>query len=889
MYDAYLASLWIFDSCIDDYVVDTISHGLRLSPGSSRRLVSFLCMVHDIGKATPGFQGKSSTNSAALESLGYKPSKSSVGYDHASSGANLLVKILADGGYDLELVQALSSVVAAHHGKPLSHDPTGRRMSPKDGVLRPEWRTLQKNLLDWCLQVTDVAPILRQSFQTPRRVLVLLSAIVMLTDWFVSDEHKYPLSGDVPLADMTNRLEHAKRTVEWEKQSHPVGSAPSAEELLHIVAPQLPAEASPNPMQHLVYAQASRMPTHGILTIEADMGLGKTEASEMAIDILSRRCGLTGIAYALPTMATTDAMFGRMKGFLAHLATEMGESTVRLAHSRYRMSQTWNDMHDDKSNLIIEPWYDRAKLAMLSDFVVCTIDQILAMSLATKHVAFKHLGLAGKIVVVDEVHSYDAYMSEFLEASLEGLGSYGVPVVLMSATLSSDARQRLMCAYAKGLSVMDADINESYARLSGQYDLSGYPRVSFFGESEEQLKYGFGTCITEKVPKDVSLRYIDSDFNLVEKIDELARAGYRVGIVRNTVRLAQETYDLIRGSGLDALISHSRFRACDRLDNDAELLRALGPQSTENGLVVVGTQTIEQSLDIDFDVMFTDIAPIDSILQRLGRLWRHSNRVRPKGCDMPVAYIMGAESWDLATPTRFTSGIDRVYAKTILWRTVLALSECNGQISIPADISPLTEKVFSLSGAVPPGWEDEVSQSDFEFRFGKKRDESEAAVATVRPISQRYGASTLSGWFSDVNLVEEYGDILSESSMPSGVRKTDISAVAILVQEVDGHLVVPSKNGDGIDLGMLGSIPLSNAIRQAIATSVSLPKMALVNGGFDYLLEQQKAFGWNNHPDLRGFTPLAVNRKMQADIPHNNKICHLQYDFEAGLRILHNY
>ena len=200
----------------------------------------------------------------------------------------------------------------------------------------------------------------------------------------------------------------------------------------------------------------------GLLIIEAPMGNGKTEASLLCAEVMAAKSGAGGVAYLLPTMATSNAMFSRVEEWLKTVPDSKGGSmeSMQLLHSKaalnpdYSKLRSWGStwMGDEaKANVeegvVAHQWFAGKKRGLLSSFVVGTVDQLLMAALKVKHVQLRHLGLAGKVVVVDEVHAYDAYMNTYLDRILTWLGAYGVPTILLSATLPANRRDELIHAY----------------------------------------------------------------------------------------------------------------------------------------------------------------------------------------------------------------------------------------------------------------------------------------------------------------------------------------------------------------------------------------------------------------------------------------------------------
>ena len=290
----------------------------------------------------------------------------------------------------------------------------------------------------------------------------------------------------------------------------------------------------------------------------------------------------------------------------------------------------------------------------------------------------RHLGFSKKVVIIDEVHAYDAYMGQYLYMVLQWLGAYKVPTIILSATLPIERRKDLMKYYLKGRGIKEKDI--------GNFDFlktESYPLLTFSKGSEVESFSDF----QEEKEKKVTLYQLDEE-NLVDTVKSLGKNGAVIGIIVNTVGRAQRiTKDLLGAFPEEEVhLLHSRFIDTDRIKKEEELLKKIGKNAERpKRFIVVGTQVIEQSLDIDFDLMISDLCPVDLLIQRIGRLHRHKIE-RPKEHSEARLYLMGISgSFD------FEKGSRRVYGDYLLIKTQCSLGN---SISIPKDISPLVQEVY---------------------------------------------------------------------------------------------------------------------------------------------------------------------------------------------------
>ncbi|MDO4477412.1 MAG: CRISPR-associated helicase Cas3' [Lachnospiraceae bacterium] len=304
----------------------------------------------------------------------------------------------------------------------------------------------------------------------------------------------------------------------------------------------------------------------------------------------------------------------------------------------------WQGVDDqDDNRLIVHEFFRGNKQALLADLVVGTIDQILLASLKQKHFMLRHLGLCGKAIIVDECHAFDAYMNEYLDRTLRWLGEYRTPVILLSATLPYERRADLVKAYLG---------EERKCHEDEQWQKSlGYPLLTWTDGNQvcqKNLEYTGDSrhiIINKAIQTNVPDEQIDATIQVLD--DQLSQGGC-AGIFVNTVSKAQRFADILKQKCPDkeVLLLHSRFLATERTKKEMKLLKLLGKKSTKadrDGVILVGTQVIEQSLDFDVDIMVTELCPMDLLLQRIGRLHRHAHhdQERPINLKQATCYVLG--------------------------------------------------------------------------------------------------------------------------------------------------------------------------------------------------------------------------------------------------------
>lgn len=667
----------------------------------------------------------------------------------------------------------------------------------------------------------------------------------------------------------------------------------------------------------------------GLLIIEAPMGNGKTEASLLCAEVMAAKSGAGGVAYLLPTMATSNAMFSRVEEWLKTVPDSKGGSmqSMQLLHSKaslnpdYSKLRSWGStwMGDEaeayvEEGVIAHQWFAGKKRGLLSSFVVGTVDQLLMAALKVKHVQLRHLGLAGKVVVVDEVHAYDAYMNTYLDRILTWLGAYGVPTILLSATLPANRRGELIRAY-RGKDRKSArnnsrrkDIPQAPCEESG---CPAYPlitAVTYTGSLDQGM---YRMCEDLSAGTNVIVQEMeDDDRALVAQLNDLLSDGGCACVLRDTVSRAQSAYQKLRKAfGVSCVkLVHSRFIAVDRMRNDAELLCLLGPDSDSrpDKLIVVGTQVIEQSLDIDFDVMITDIAPIDLLLQRMGRLHRHQRGEgqshRPEKLRQARCYVVGVEDWSEAPP-RLAKGIDSVYPKALLWRSMLALrTKADGSdaatINLPHDIAMLVGLVYSLGNnrgwslSVDAGqeWADALQSAEKELLESRESAQGRARAWLLDKPKKRKGSSLI-GWLRD-----SYS-ALDDVRARAAVREADESIEVVAVQGLEGEfrllpwvVDVQGSRPNGGSLGNGYGVPDDEAARLAANCTVSLPpRLSSVRSYrevIDALESQVQIPGWQESRWLQGQLVMVFDPECNSVVETSSCVYRLHYSEEAGLELV---
>lgn len=553
------------------------------------------------------------------------------------------VERLARGAFPSKALNRLFALTTGHHGRPPR---VAEEASSHSGHHRSEDRAA---LADWIGHVITARhlswPAALPTLERLAPVSYGLAGLFTLCDWLGSNE-RFPYR-DEPMDLDLYWADHALPTArDLLAELRPAGLVPvrrpAAKPFAVLMANLDPTgPVSPTPMQAACEALfTGDAPVGPTLTIIEDgTGSGKTEAGDLAVHRIIARGDADGVFYGLPTMATADSAFARKEPVERQLLE--GEVSVVLRHGRAHL----NPRFDADGALA---WFAPGKRALLADIGVGTVDTVLAGVLRARHNTIRLWGLDRKVLLVDEVHACDAYMLVLLCTLLRWHAANGGSAVLMSATLPGEVRGRLVEAFGTGAGW--SDVAERVAAV----DTATYPLLTLHsgGSPPVQLpvKASGGPSAAP-----VRLRPVHDAQEVAGQLAAWAAAGRCAVWYRNTVDDAQEAYDRVaplleRDGGLPPILLHARFAYADRLAIEARLEATFGKHGNpalRRGQVVIATQAGEQSLDLDFDEMVADLAPIDSVLQRLGRRRRHrrdawgrltgGEDVRPPG---PVPLLM---------------------------------------------------------------------------------------------------------------------------------------------------------------------------------------------------------------------------------------------------------
>lgn len=685
--DAGEVATRLFDTALTPEQRDWIASGFAVDVARARSIVGFLVAGHDIGKIGP-FQRLAPVladelGSAALP--GFPGSRRR----HDRVSGYVLHQFVTEYGGSRHLAKALVATVCGHHSVPQSIP--GSELRGAALAWQTSWWPHQKSLLARIAETFGVTSF--DGVSTPGHgVTLTIAGLVNLSDWNASDAKRFPVTSGHrrPSSWLAEKAIVAEA---W--QPSPVASGSSFADTFGF---------QPRASQATLVDRLDDARLPALVLVEDRTGSGKTEAALWVVRRALER-GARGMYVGLPTRATADQFHGRAAAFLEALWPE-SHHHLRLLHGGSHLrdagdpepSKLGEDPVDEEL-VIARMWFDGPRRGLLSPYAVGTIDQALLAVLRARFYPVRLWGLAGKVVVVDEAHAYDTYTGGLLDSLLRWLGAMECTVVVLSATLPCRRRQQLTTAYRCGLAGGTSSVPAGIA--SGQ--TVGYPRITIVDRRGQETL----AVVDDRSGRTVQLDHLlckEDDPALIEAAMTEVQGGGCVAVVASTVKLAQDRFTALRQALPDVpiMLLHGRIRPLERQPIERALAAQLGPRATgedrPDRLVVVATQIIEQSLDLDFDAMITDLAPIDLLVQRAGRVHRHARDTRPERHAQPRLVVIDTPGDQIHRD--LGSGTGAVYVDAVLMRTRAALRG-RTEIAEPADLDDLIAAVYDDDH--PPG------------------------------------------------------------------------------------------------------------------------------------------------------------------------------------------
>jgi CRISPR-associated endonuclease/helicase Cas3 len=807
-----------------------LARALGLDQEGAGRVIAFWAGLHDLGKASPAFQRKLPAAEADLVTAGLAFPKvfARESFSHGAASAYLLPDLLrTQTALPARLARGLARCVGGHHGAwPI---PNELQQLGTVQLGDENWDAVRRDLVRALAEHLNPPQVqhIPSSIDEANALWALLSGFVSVADWIGSMEESFGYSdATVDLGQYRERSEQRARDavnrLNW------TARAPARQRLSFTDMFQV---QTPRPMQAQAVELAERLDRPALVIIEAPTGEGKTEAALYLADHWARTLQQRGLYVAMPTMATSNQMYGRVQAVVGRCYPETQISPL-LVHSQAAWTpasappelNVVDDSAEHGENST-EPmtWFLPRKRSLLAPFGVGTVDQALLSVLQVRHFFVRLLGLSHKTVIFDEVHAYDTYMSTLFQRLLAWLRLSGTSVVILSATLPARARRELLQAYAGDEADMPA---------------VPYPCVTWAMEGQT------GAVPLEATQtRTLGLQWIGrAPQAIAERLEAELREGGCGAVICNTVGRAQEVYQAVRTAAIvadeDLILFHARFPLGWRDAIEKEVLARFGKDGRRpHKAIVVATQVIEQSLDLDFDVMISDLAPVDLLIQRAGRLQRHAREARPAPLYEPRLIIAAGRSDGDAGILEGSEG--DVYEAYLLLRSYLAL-QGRSSLRLPEDTVTLIEGVYG-DEAMPAGaWESALARSRQEMEVHQ----AEASYqARLKLIPSPQADNLLSK--SNLGLAEDSPDLHAAFQALTRLGPPSISLVCL--HRVDGKLRTQlDGSGVKIDLDQMPDAALTQALVQA-SVSVSL------RGIVGHYRGQEAPAGWQKHALLKRY------------------------------------
>lgn len=680
-----------------DPAIRSFAQDLRLELEAAKKLLIILAALHDIGKASPAFQSKW-PEGAPPEALQRRVAD----IPHGTISAIVLKDWLREKGMHSKEAETLAHATGVHHGVTL---PTGLSATfsiESAGIGGAPWVSWRNELIDAVMEAFGPLPEFSRHKGYRRSVSwAFLAGLTSVADWIGSGLPHAPVSAGLAayISSRENDLAVRLVDIDWPLEGN-WWVEPSSPDKFASWFQGTRAGENPRPLQLAVQDALGRANGEQfLLAIEAPMGEGKTEAAIFA----AVRAAGQGLYIGLPTQATSDALHSRLTDFVerhanrrVHIALAHGAARVKAALGGSTASVVLAPMADLSLDPVEEEgaeaasdqalWLTMGRRELLAELGVGTVDQALLAVLPTKHHFVRAWALGGKVVVLDEVHAYDRYTFGLLEELVEWLASMGSTVIVMSATLPQGTRASLVEAFQRG--------RESELLPPESVP---YPRLTMVTQSEVQSR-AFEASRESRIGIAGAPYEIEA---LGRFLLDLQADGGAVGVIVNVVSRAQQLYEFCVAAGTKPLLLHSRMPLRQRQEREAELLERYGADSEgrRDGLVI-STQVMEQSLDVDFDVLVSDMAPVDLLLQRAGRMHRHQREGYRGPHEEAMLYVAGFGDNE-SGPNQ--DAMELIYNEYIMWRSWAALTKIS-ELRLPGDIDSLVQQVYNpnVSVSLPP-------------------------------------------------------------------------------------------------------------------------------------------------------------------------------------------
>ncbi len=827
--DVGQVALALWKNVLTDSFRNQIAAALEIEPAAAGRLFAFWVACHDIGKASPNFQRKHRPAQTELEQAGFifPPLMGKTICYHATVSALLLQDMLVEETeLDLEVARQVGQALGGHHG---SWPTADTRRLHKRQLGDQNWQAAQRALLRSLADLfapPKVACLGRDATECGA-VLVLLSGLASVADWIGSMQDYFTFGTPYVAAEVyaslsERRALRALKALGW-LEWQPPQELLSFEDLHGF---------TPHPAQQTVIDLFPGDEEPTLVIAEMLTGSGKTELASYLADRWAVLRGQRGLYVAMPTQATSNQMYDRVGKYLRKRYPAQ-QINYHLVHSgaQWRtdlsVPELTTEDEDEQGTVKAQSWFLPRKRTLLAPFAVGTVDQALMSTLQTRHFFVRLFGLSGKTVIFDEVHAYDTYMNRLFTQLLVWLRAVGASAIVLSATLPARTRQELVTAW-RGSDDGIKKLNEA-----------SYPSVTVASQNELYTK-----SLAGNEERCIAVEWIEP---LVETLVEEVRARLQNGgcaaVICNRVQRAQEVYCALRKADLvadeDLLLLHARMPGVWRDSIEKAVIDRFGkePGQRPHKSIVVATQVIEQSLDLDFDLMISDLVPLDLILQRAGRLHRHARAVRPAGLETPTLLIPKPEVMADGAPALGDDAY--IYEPYILLRSLWTLQTMGGLLRLPAQTKALIEAVYGDEENLPDGLPANASELLRVALEKRTKHEEKARLEAANRLVPAPDYEHLL-WRENDLLEEERPEIHASLQAMTRLMRPTINLVCLHSERETSRFALDPGGLPQIDLTQKPTLELTRELAQRVVT-VSNPAV------LRYFAAQAVPPGWRDH------------------------------------------
>lgn len=643
-------------------VLNRLSEITCCDSGTLLTKIVFICAIHDIGKIHPTFQGHDEETLEILKHEGLNQVSFDTRFRHEQYGANIFDKLSAED-VDIKNSDIISQIIRMHHQKEQKKNSDIDIIKIDDKEKAKKWQHIQNEIYDYVKNVFqfDNLNLINKNISKSELFVVqnAILGIMITADWIASNNYVFDNQSYENIDEFLK-----SRKIQALKFLNNEGMIRQQIPVMQDFKSAFGFNGRPvqNDVEKIVHKNDIKC-----MLIESDCGSGKTEAALYAASVLGNRSGLSGIYMGLPTGVSAEAIQDRVDEFL----TSHGMRNTKL--------------YTSKSMLLREPdkkpvWTDMSRQRLLASSAVGTVDQVMTAARLVRFESVRMNGLASKVLIIDEIHAYDAYMLAVITDLLKICKELGVPVIMLSATLPISTKKDL-------LGVLD----------DGDIELhNGYPVISYVtkdGRVHEHVSHQY--MPDKKISCELLPILNDNDKIARYAVDAIKDGGCEC-VIMNTVADAICVYDKIKKNKKNdckIILYHSRMTINARDETSRKILVMCGKNRTKRPerVIIVGTQVLEQSLDIDVDYMITAICPIDLLFQRIGRYHRHGDAGTIR------EHVVVANTVQVLIPSDLSSygGTEYVYEKCYLDATIDAIREHNGHLLIPSGMPDMINYVYS--------------------------------------------------------------------------------------------------------------------------------------------------------------------------------------------------